>query len=183
MHPTSQTQILWASILASAVVAGFVTVVIEYLAKPRLEARKERILDAYRQKREAIRNLRRAVHRGKIMYDISRVEFVDDPPVQERLKKLGAEIDQLVDAAFGILTVPQFLDHSWKYTAGYITDFMTVAQVNPPDESVMLKRCGPLKTWNCIKIYSKLHAALAAKTSYCRHPDGSLCQQEIQNLV
>lgn len=131
------TQILWASILASAVVAGFVTILIEYLAKPRLEARKERILDAYRQEREALRGLRRAVQRAGIMCEISGIKGTYEALAQDRMRKLGAEVDQLVDAAFVALTAPRSLDHSWKYTAGFISGFMTNAQVDPPDGDAM----------------------------------------------
>jgi hypothetical protein len=43
--------------LLSAVVAAFVTLLIEYFVKPSMEARKDRILARYRREREAIDNL------------------------------------------------------------------------------------------------------------------------------
>lgn len=43
-----------ATILTSAGVAGTVTLLVEYAAKPHLEARKERILDRHRRRRETI---------------------------------------------------------------------------------------------------------------------------------
>lgn len=57
MHATSQ--VLWASILASAAVAVVTTLVIEYLAKPWLEVRKDRILERSQQRRKALRDFRR----------------------------------------------------------------------------------------------------------------------------
>lgn len=49
------TLVLWSSeFLVPALVAAFVTLAIEWAAKPRLEARKERILDRARLRREAI---------------------------------------------------------------------------------------------------------------------------------
>jgi hypothetical protein len=41
----------WTPILSSAVTAVFVTLLVEYLAKPRLEARKDRILEGMRARR------------------------------------------------------------------------------------------------------------------------------------
>lgn len=49
--------ILWASILASAGVAVVTTLAIEYLAKPGLEARKDRILEKRREQRAAINEM------------------------------------------------------------------------------------------------------------------------------
>lgn len=57
MHST-----LWASIFASAVVAVVTTLLVEYLAKPGLEARKERILESKRERRTALKNIDRATY-------------------------------------------------------------------------------------------------------------------------
>jgi hypothetical protein len=54
--------ILLASILASAGVALVTTLLVEYLAKPWLEARKERILDKSRQRRAALTNFLRTIN-------------------------------------------------------------------------------------------------------------------------
>lgn len=53
--------ILWASILASAGVAVVTTLLVEYLAKPWLEARKDRILEKDRERREGIKDLQRCL--------------------------------------------------------------------------------------------------------------------------
>lgn len=52
--------ILWASVLASAGVAVVTTLLVEYLAKPGLEVRKDRILEAKQEQRAAINDMRRA---------------------------------------------------------------------------------------------------------------------------
>ena len=52
--------ILWASILASAGVALVTTLLVEYLAKPGLEARKERILEDKRARRVSVKGILRA---------------------------------------------------------------------------------------------------------------------------
>ena len=49
--------VLWASLLASAGVAAVTTLLVEYLAKPWLEARKDRILDKGRQQRTALNDI------------------------------------------------------------------------------------------------------------------------------
>ncbi|WP_327591387.1 hypothetical protein OHA25_60670 (plasmid) [Nonomuraea sp. NBC_00507] len=47
----------WSTVATSALTALIVTLGVEYLAKPRLEARKERILDALRARRELLTSL------------------------------------------------------------------------------------------------------------------------------
>lgn len=46
--------ISWDTVVTAAATAVFVTLAVEYFAKPRLEARKERILDALRARRELL---------------------------------------------------------------------------------------------------------------------------------
>jgi hypothetical protein len=135
MHSASQSQVLWVSILVSAIVAGFVTILIEYLAKPRLEARKERILDAHRREREAIEGLRRAVQRGNLLYSFAKGKYADDEPTQGRMKKWISEIDQSIDMALTTLNVPHPLNDKWQLTLGYITG--SLAKDTPPGEKDM----------------------------------------------
>jgi hypothetical protein len=42
----------WSTVATAVVTAAFVALVVEYLAKPRMEARKQRILDAHQTRRE-----------------------------------------------------------------------------------------------------------------------------------
>jgi hypothetical protein len=44
----------WSTVVTAVVTAAFVTMVVEYLAKPHLEARKQRILDAHQTGRELL---------------------------------------------------------------------------------------------------------------------------------
>jgi hypothetical protein len=63
--------VLWASILASAGVALIVTLVVEYFAKPGLEARKDRILEDRREKRAAIKGIKHASILAMKMYALN----------------------------------------------------------------------------------------------------------------
>src|SRR5215469_8161602 len=53
----SQADVIWISAVVSAVIAGVVTLAIEYAAKPWLEARKDRITEQSKMRRDAIRDL------------------------------------------------------------------------------------------------------------------------------
>ena len=82
--------VLWASILASAGVAIVTTLLVEYLAKPGLEARKERILEDRRQQRTALNNMKQSLYLATrlVLYE----EGVNDgsiPP--EQFQKAVAE--------------------------------------------------------------------------------------------
>jgi hypothetical protein len=128
MHSTSQSQVVWASIVASAIVAGLVTVLIEYLAKPRLEARKERILDADRRKREALYGLRRAVDLTHRLHGFSQSKYRDEPATRERIKRWAGEVEQLVDTAYVTISAPDSLSTNWRYLAGYVAGFLASVQ-------------------------------------------------------
>jgi hypothetical protein len=80
--PTSST------VLVSAVTSGFVTLAIEWLAKPRLEARKERILAAHRARRQLSDAL---LSIGVAAARLSRARLPRDMPAAQRQALLAEE--------------------------------------------------------------------------------------------
>jgi hypothetical protein len=64
--------VLWASIFASAGVALVTTLLIEYFAKPGLEARKDRILEDRRDQRNALKDLRLYARLAGEMWGLAR---------------------------------------------------------------------------------------------------------------
>ena len=67
--------VLWASILASAGVALVTTLLVEYLAKPWLEARKDRIVEKNRDQRKGIKDVWQAViYTVRLQVHIDRVD-------------------------------------------------------------------------------------------------------------
>src|SRR6266516_711308 len=114
MHSVSH--VLWASIVASTAVAAFTTLLIEYAAKPRLEARKERILDNDRQQRTAIRSLQRVVG---LMGEIVGLQGQHDKIFSDRIIQCATEAGRLVDIAWEEIGVPRPLKDDWTdCTAG-----------------------------------------------------------------
>jgi hypothetical protein len=128
--------ILWASILASAGVALVTTLLVEYLAKPWLEARKERILDKGRQHRIALSGVRRSTllayrlegYRGRP--EIIRM-------LGEPINRVTAELEEHMVTAFGFMDVPESVSRQWEDTTSainaYATVFPTILQ-NPSDD-------------------------------------------------
>jgi len=124
--------VVWASIIASAVVAAVVTLIIEYLAKPGLEARKERILEKSRQRRTALANFRRAINLA-----IRVLPFKDQPPeivslMAEHIKGIMTDVQPyMLDAGENILA-PQSVSREWGYTVSSMYARMTVYSVVLP---------------------------------------------------
>ena len=92
-----------SSVLISASVAILTTLLVEYFAKPRLDARKERILDEARGRRRLIARLRltaflfRKLHQS--MHQDSPMQAFEDPDVIA--DRIRVSIDPTVDAAMG----------------------------------------------------------------------------------
>ena len=128
--------ILWASILASAGVAVITTLLVEYLAKPRLEARKERILDKGRQHTIALNGLRRSTLQ---LYRL--LQFRQDPEIismtSERIARITAELEENMLTAFGFMEIPEAVGKQWEDTTSainaYALIFPAVIKV-PPGE-------------------------------------------------
>lgn len=92
-----------SSLFASALVAVLTTLLVEYLAKPRLEARKERILDEARGRRAVLTKLRltaflfKRLHES--MHQDSPMQAFEDPDViRDRIR---STIDPTVEVAMG----------------------------------------------------------------------------------
>jgi hypothetical protein len=124
--------ILWASILASAGVALATTLLVEYLAKPGLEARKDRILEDRREQRTAVKDIKRAARLGDLLY----VYCSEGKPqgtgnrkkklagmLRAEVNKIAAEIADLVRSVHEVIEVPEWMGDEWtdatSHTMGY----------------------------------------------------------------
>jgi hypothetical protein len=132
MHSVS-----WPSILASALVALVVTLVVEYLAKPGLEARKDRIIEYNREQRAALRDIRRAAYLAfslcnrskRIGYKTTVTEAADY--INEEALKMAQEIEELVENSRTIVDVPTWMYDEWVESADRIVAFVTALRLAP----------------------------------------------------
>ena len=124
MH--SASQVLWASIVASTAVAAFTTLLIEYIAKPWLEARKERILDDYRQHRTAVRGLERLV--GLTGQIIGLRDQHEHKLLRDRSIQYATEVERLVDFSWAELGVPRSLKEDWTKCITGVAIFAALLQ-------------------------------------------------------
>jgi hypothetical protein len=128
--------ISWPTLLASAVVALATTLLVEYLAKPWLEARKDRILDKGRQHRTALNGVKRST---LLLYRL--MVYRNNPQMihlmNERIARVMAEVEENMLTAFGFMNIPQSVGKQWDDTTSalnaYSLAFPTVMQ-NPPDD-------------------------------------------------
>lgn len=141
MHST-----LWASIFASAVVAVVTTLLVEYLAKPGLEARKERILESKRERRAALKNIDRATYLAGRLYStyfLGRLESggynADLAHVlNEQADKMAAEIEALTSCAYEAMNVPAWMDEEWSKTTAVLIGFPILfrkSRAQPPADA------------------------------------------------
>jgi hypothetical protein len=119
--------VVWASVIASVFVAAFVTLLIEYLAKPRLEARKERILEKGRERHKAINDFRRALNLANKL-----LAFKGHPPemvslMDDQIKRSLTDIVEHMFNAFEFIEVPQSISREWEYA----TSSMQAYSVTP----------------------------------------------------
>lgn len=133
MHGASGT-VLWVSIVASAIVAALITLLIEYVAKPSLEARKERILERHRQFRSALRGLERAKYVGDQISDLRK--HLDLEYFRNRVMQFAEELEPLVDKAVEVIDVPASLEYDWGKCAGLAIGFRTLVQARENDDSM-----------------------------------------------
>lgn len=109
--------ILWASILASAGVALVTTLLVEYLARPWLEVRKDRIVEKGRQRRDAINNFRRALNLANKF-----LAYKGQPPeafslLDDQIKRTLTDMQEHMLTAFEFIDVPESVSREWEYTA------------------------------------------------------------------
>lgn len=95
--------VLWASIFASAGVALVTTLLVEYFAKPGLEARKDRILESSRERRTAIKQIRQVYFLVADIY----AHRPENEVLRQRAHKIALDIERLMDGVFQVINVPQ----------------------------------------------------------------------------
>lgn len=108
--------VLWASIFASTGVAAVTTLIVEYLAKPSLEVRKERILEIDRQYRTATHNLKRSSFLAGSLLSC-RTDKEMPKPLVERMYSMAAEIEQILTNAYEVIEVPVSITEEWSGAA------------------------------------------------------------------
>jgi len=114
--------VLWASILASAAVAVVTTLLVEYLAKPALEARKDRILERSRDKRAGVKNIRRAIYvaaRVEAFMASAEKGFVQP----EYVDKARAELSELMFNAYQAIYAPKQINSDWIILSASVERF------------------------------------------------------------
>lgn len=104
--------VLWASILASAGVALVTTLLVEYLAKPGLEARKDRILEKRREQRAAINDMKRASFLLiRLAYYLADIR--DDRASKGSFEKALTELSECTVRPFEIIDPPKKIADEW----------------------------------------------------------------------
>jgi hypothetical protein len=126
--------ILWASIVVSALVAAFTALVIKYLAKPQLEVRKERILERSRLKRSALKGLLTAD------YTIGRIIGLrDDQSIdvfRDQTIRMAEKVEPLIEAAYEELEAPASIADDWLNSTAAVASFLIGIRVSlPPKET------------------------------------------------
>jgi hypothetical protein len=161
--------ILWASILASAGVALVTTLLVEYLAKPSLEARKDRILEDRRQQRDALKSLDRCVFLAgglHLSYRMKRSKLAASHPELANVLSgdteiTVAEIGKLIASAHEAIEVPAWVYEEWTAAAGMIMSFSTVlrAEGQPGQDTWKDFYCAVYQTEDFLKLLttSKWH--------------------------
>jgi hypothetical protein len=120
--------VVWASALASAFVAIVTTLVVEYIAKPGLEARKERILEDRRQQRKVLRNLDRCTFLAGRLIGLAQLKPGEyDQEIMNAQKdeagKMVAEIEGIAVNTFEVMNVPAWIDDDLRKTIGAVGAF------------------------------------------------------------
>lgn len=112
--------ILWASILASALVAVVTTLLVEYLAKPWLEVRKDRILESDRQRRAAIKAIKASsILRFNLREASQRKERNDY--IYDWSKQKTAELEKVLMNLYQTADIPLSVRGHWMRALGKVT--------------------------------------------------------------
>lgn len=113
--------VVWASVVASAFVALVTTLLIEYLAKPGLEARKDRILEKRRELREGVKDIRVSIHLARRLVGFIteglKILIADTGGEQvsvEYINKIKAELSEHVTNAHQVLYPPKSVLEEWE---------------------------------------------------------------------
>lgn len=111
--------ILWASILASAGVALATTLLVEYLAKPGLEVRKDSILESDRQRRASIKAIK-ASHFLRFNLREGGVNLEKEGYNYEWAKQRTAELEKLLMDLYQTTDIPQSVSRQWSRAVGTV---------------------------------------------------------------
>jgi hypothetical protein len=130
--------VVWASVLSSAFVALVVTLVVEYFAKPGLEARKDRILETSRERRNAIKKVKRASYLAANLLTSHTSESPDSAEdntewtsmLNDRAYEMAVEMDELAESAFELINVPRRVESEWVEATGIMSGFAMLFQIN-----------------------------------------------------
>jgi hypothetical protein len=120
--------VLWASILASAGVALLTTLLVEYLAKPGLEARKERILEGRRQQRSTLKSVQRCAFLAGKVYVLGKMEAGEykeniASTLSGKAQRIAAEIEGLASSTYEVMNVPTWMDDEWRKSTAIVAGF------------------------------------------------------------
>jgi hypothetical protein len=127
--------ILWASILSSAAVAILTTLLVEYLAKPSLEARKDRILENRRERRKAISGIRQSyLMTARLMAYINDVDLPSG--LAEYVDEMAKAVRDHAVFAYATISVPESISHQWRDTIFTMQTFALSFSVGRPREEV-----------------------------------------------
>lgn len=119
--------ILWASILASAGVAVVTTLLVEYLAKPELEARKERILEDKRERRNALKDFRQYAGLAGQISGLAEDPSYDQPisMLRDSVQKMTGEMEALLANVQRVIEAPTWFGREWNKVIPIITGLCT----------------------------------------------------------
>jgi hypothetical protein len=142
LHSRLMHSVSWPSILASALVALVVTLVVEYLAKPGLEARKDRIIEYNREQRAALKRVRRAANLAmwlcnyyKGWKDSTTVTDAADH-INEEALKVAREIEELIISSRREVDVPAWMNEEWTESTDQVFAFVTSLRLTPAPAEV-----------------------------------------------
>lgn len=136
--------VVWASVIASAFVALVVTLAVEYLAKPGLEARKDRILEGRRELRTGLKDIKRA---NSLLSRFVVVTERSDPDniLAEYVAGLKNEILERMNSADEFIDIPESIALEWARIVGLVTSVVISprqAGSSREDRMIVLKYLG-----------------------------------------
>jgi len=142
LHSRLMHSVSWPSILASALVALVVTLVVEYLAKPGLEARKDRILEYNQEQRAALKRVGQAASfamwlcRYYERWKDNTTGTEADSHINEEALKMAREIGEFLANTRGVVDVPAWMNEEWTKSSDTIFAFVTALRLTPAPQEV-----------------------------------------------
>ncbi len=147
--------ILWASILASAGVALFTTLLVEYLAKPWLEVRKDRILEHDRQRRAAIKTIKQSTLLVATARRLDENNERNDGFL-ELLRRNTTELYNTMVDLYQTIDVPQSVRGQWARATATIAGLALAIQ-DPAAKTVSKESRDDFKTASrCMRGFAEL---------------------------